>query len=307
MGDLPLTDKEATGLVIGGMSSTQVPRPRWAVVGRVCSPRRMVMGDLERAMQRAWGLHRPAQFKDLGNNRFKVRFNSEGDWRHVLRNGPWQFDLHVILLKDYDGSVRPSDMTFDSMDIWARVLDLPMDFMNRAYGELIGGWIGKYISVDVDEEGFAWGKDLRIRVDVNVNQPLLRGVTLKERNDDVEGHWFDLKYKKVPHFCFDYGRLVHLEDGCPADKEEVKQWGEWLRASPKRNQKPPTAARPAIPAGSFSGTTMNWSHEGWERATVRDLPPHRNLSHVFSQSCSSRTSGYEQWKESEELTSASRM
>jgi hypothetical protein len=46
-------------------------------------------------------------------------------------------------------------MIFDTMDIWVRVLDLPMDMMNRAYGELIGGWIGKYISVDVDEEGMA--------------------------------------------------------------------------------------------------------------------------------------------------------
>jgi hypothetical protein len=92
-----------------------------------------------------------------------------------------------------------------------------MDFMNRVYGEMIGDWIGKFVSVDVDEEGLAWGKDLRIRVSVNVDQPLLRGVWLKD--DDTaagtdqrtgkEQTWFDLKYEKVPHFCFDCGCLVH--------------------------------------------------------------------------------------------------
>jgi hypothetical protein len=78
-------------------------------------------------------------------------------------------------------------MIFDTMDIWVRVLDLPMDMMNRAYGELIGGWIGKYISVDVDEEGMAWGEELRVRVAVRVDLPLLRGVPIKESSDDEPG------------------------------------------------------------------------------------------------------------------------
>jgi hypothetical protein len=155
MGDLLLTEKEASGLVISGIGSSNVPRPRWAAVGKVCAPRKLVIGALERAMQKAWGLHGQAQFKDIGDNRFVVHFHSEGDWRHAMKNGPWQFDFNVILLKEFDGSIRPSDMIFDTMDIWVRVLDLPMDMMNRAYGELIGGWIGKYISVDVDEEGMA--------------------------------------------------------------------------------------------------------------------------------------------------------
>jgi hypothetical protein len=173
MGELLLTEKETTGLVIKGVGSAQVPRPRWAVVGKVCSPRKLIIGALDRAMQRAWGLHRPAQFRDIGENRFVVRFSSEGDWKHVLRNGPWQFDFSVVLLKDYDGLIRPSDMTFDWMEIWVRVLDLPMDMMNRVYGELIGNWIGRFISVEVDDDGMAWGKDLRIRVVVRVDQPLV--------------------------------------------------------------------------------------------------------------------------------------
>jgi hypothetical protein len=79
MEELLLTEKETTGLVIKGVGSAQVPRPRWAVVGKVCSPRKLIIGALHRAMQRAWGLHRPAQFRYIGDNRFVVRFLSEGD------------------------------------------------------------------------------------------------------------------------------------------------------------------------------------------------------------------------------------
>jgi hypothetical protein len=120
MGDLLLTEKEASGLVIRSVDSARVLRPRWAVVGKVCSPHKLIIGALERAMQRAWGLHSQAQFKDISDNRFVVRFDSEGDWKHALRNGPWQFDFNVVLLKDFDGAVRLSEMVFDSMDIWVR-------------------------------------------------------------------------------------------------------------------------------------------------------------------------------------------
>jgi hypothetical protein len=248
-----------------------IPKPRWAVVGKVCSPRKLVIGAFERAMEKAWGLHRQAQFKDLGDNRFIVRFSSEGDWYQALHNGPWQFDFNIVLLKNYNGSVRPSDIVFDTMDIWIRVLDLPMDMMNRVYGEIIGAWVGKFIRVEVDEEGLAWGKDLRIRVALQVDQPLVRGVPLKEKDDDAECRWFDIKYEKIPHFCFECGRLVHPEEGCTMENMEVAQWGEWLRASPRKGQKPPRQERPSVSSSSHSGGNFSSDLRRSGAITVRDI------------------------------------
>jgi hypothetical protein len=144
-------------------------------------------------MQRAWGLHKPAQFRDMGDNRFVVRFGSEGDWKHAVKNGPWQFDFHAILLEEYDGSVRPSDMAFHKLAVWVRVRDLPLDMMNVVFAKIIGNWLGKYISADVDEDGLAWGEELRIRVEILVSKPLVRGVYLKETENAVEGTWFEVK------------------------------------------------------------------------------------------------------------------
>jgi hypothetical protein len=134
------------------------------------------------------------QFKDIGDNRFVVCFTFEGDWKHVNKNGPWQFDFHPALLKDLNGAVRPSDMAFDNSDMWVRVLDLPMDMMYKVYGELVGDRIRKFILVELDEDGMAWGEDLRIRVAVRVDQPLLLDVELKESYNDTEGKWFVVKY-----------------------------------------------------------------------------------------------------------------
>jgi hypothetical protein len=201
-------------------------------------------------MQRAWGLHKPVQFRDIGDNRFVVRFGSEGDWRHALKNGPWQFDFNAILLEEYDGKVHPSDMSFDKMAIWVRVLDLRLDMMNIVYAKKIGNWIGRYLSADVDEEGLARGEELRIRIEILVNKPLVRGVKLMSSEDDTVGTWFDVKYEKISHFCFECGMLFHTEQGCLAEKQEIEQWGEWLRASPGRSKNPIPRHRPSVSVNS---------------------------------------------------------
>ncbi|KAK1621231.1 hypothetical protein QYE76_026748 [Lolium multiflorum] len=196
----------------------------------------------------------------------------------------------VVLLKDYAGSVRPSDMVFDTMDVWI-VLDVPMDMMNMLYGRLIGDWVGKYISVEVDQDGIAWGKELRIRLEVRADHPLPRGVSMKEKDDDKEGTWFDLKYEKIPHFCFDCGCIVHPPDGSPAENSEWKQWGEWLRASPRINQKPSVPARSSVSSGSYGSYSPESDSRGRGGATIRDLPPRRNLTRDDAYSGSSCTSG----------------
>jgi hypothetical protein len=194
-------------------------------------------------------------------------------------------------------------MIFNSLDVWVRVLDLPLDKMNRAYGELIGNWVRKFISVEVDEDGMAWGEDLRIRAEIRVDQPLMQGVNLRSSDEDVEGSWFDLKYEKIPHFCFDCGCLVHSDEGCQGEGGEVKQWGEWLRAEPRKTRKSPPQGRPAFSSGSFS----SWSagSDSWHKGTafVRDLPPKRNQARDYSFSSSSRTDGNEARRREDEATS----
>lgn len=88
---------------------------------------------------------------------FVIRFGSEGDWKHALHNGPWQFDFNVVMLKDFDGDTRPSQMIFDTIESWVHVTDLPLDKRCKAFG----------------------GKHLRVRAKISLYEPLVRGFFLK--------------------------------------------------------------------------------------------------------------------------------
>ncbi|KAK1642920.1 hypothetical protein QYE76_060725 [Lolium multiflorum] len=199
-------------------------------------------------------------------------------------------------------------MVFNTLEMWVRVLDLPMDTMNVVYGRQIGGWVGKYIAADVDDDGIAWGEELRIRAEVRVDQPLLRGVWLRDSEDDEKGKCFDLKYENVPHFCFDCGCLIHPEDICrmAGEKSEgevrVQQWGEWLRASPRKTKRPAPPARPLMSTSSFTSRSSGSEHRHFDGGFVRDAPTRRNLAHDYSFAGSSRTGGDERWREGEDMS-----
>jgi hypothetical protein len=151
--------------------------------------------------------------------------------------------------------------------------------------------------VDVDNDGLAWGEELRIRVAVKVDQPLVRGVPLKESDDDSESKWFDVHYEKIPHFCFECGCLIHGEDGCRAVKGSSppgggKQWGEWLRASPRKSIKPPPSARPSRSSGSFGSRATSSDSQFKGGVVIRDIPPRRSLLRDSPTSGSSYTGRY---------------
>ncbi|XP_020200178.1 uncharacterized protein [Aegilops tauschii subsp. strangulata] len=214
LGGMVLMDKEVEGFIFDDPNPAVRKSHRWSAIGKVCSPRPMKMSAMEKAMPRAWGLHKEAKFAEIGPNIFEVQFGSEGDWRHVLHNGPWQFDFSVLVMKDYEGDKRPSEMIFDKIDVWVRVTDLPPDRRTEAFGRALGNWLGEIVWVDVDKERLAREQHLRVRAKISVYEPLVRGFYLRTKREDKEKTWFDFHYEKVPHFCFDCGRLVHVEGEC---------------------------------------------------------------------------------------------
>lgn len=288
-------DKEADGLVF---EDKEIPIPkatRWSVVGKVCSTRPLKMTGLEKTMPRAWGLHKEAKFRDMGSNIFVAHLGSEGDWRHVLNNGPWQYDFSVLILKEYEGNIRPSEMVFENIDIWVRVMDLPPDKRCEAFGTALGNWIGKAVRVDTDGDGIARGQQLRIRTTISVYEPLIRGFNLKKSKEDKEGTWYDFYYEKVPHFCFECGRLVHVGGVCVPPLDSSDQWGSWLRASPGRNNSTKEGSFSNAAESSSNSFVSSQGGEGGKRrqeqVRVRDLPTKRNLGTQFASSVDRRTGG----------------
>jgi len=119
-----------------------------------------------------------------------------------------------VLLQEYDGSLSASSIVFDKVEMWVRILNLPIGWMNRDKGSRVMDMIGKVVSMDVDADGKASGAFLRARVAIDIDKPFRRGILLRLKRRE-EPKWFKVQYEKLPYICFSCGKLGHTDLECP--------------------------------------------------------------------------------------------
>lgn len=120
---------------------------------------------------------------------------------------------HAVLLQLYDETLSASEIRFDRMEIWVRIPNLPLGWMNRQKGIRAMELLGEVVKMDVDNDDKASGAFLRARVGIPVNKPVRRGVLLRMKKTE-EPRWFDVQYEKPPFYCMSCGILGHSEIEC---------------------------------------------------------------------------------------------
>ncbi|CAN6353966.1 unnamed protein product [Urochloa humidicola] len=194
----------------------------WVLLGKAISPSTLHAATIRSAMTPAWGNPHGMKIRSIGekgDNLFVVEFGSKVDMDRVLAGSPWITGKHAILLKEYDEKLKPSEIRFDCMEIWVRLLNLPLGWMNQHRGIRAMRLLGEVKKMDVDGDGKASGAFLRARIAIEINKPIKRGVLLRMTKDG-EPEWFNAQYEKLPFFCFSCGLLGHggLECMTPAQK-----------------------------------------------------------------------------------------
>jgi hypothetical protein len=242
------------------------PMVEWALVGKVLSPTMVHAAAIQGAMKPAWG--NPAGLKirmigKKGDNIFVAEFDLKQDMERALGGSPWLVGKHAVILRDYDESLKPSEISFKRIDIWARIMDLPLGWMNKNRGERAMGLIGNMKKMDVDSDGKASGPFLRARVAIEIAKPVRRGVLLKTRKDSAP-KWFDIEYEKLPFYFSSCGIMGHSHLEC--DKPLIRNaegklpYDVKLRVSEPRKKKLQSFSEAAAETfGSASSSTSRQS------------------------------------------------
>lgn len=193
-----------------------VAKVEWVLLGKVISPVAIHASTIRSGMLPAWGNPYGLKIRSIGergDNLFVVEFGSKADLDRVLAGTPWIAGKHPVILKEYDERLKPSEIRFDRMEIWARILNLPLGWMNLQRGARAMRLLGEVQKMDVDEDGKASGAYLRARVSIALYKPIKRGVLLR-MSKEGEPEWFDAQYEKLPFLCFSCGLLGHGGVGC---------------------------------------------------------------------------------------------
>jgi hypothetical protein len=117
--------------------------------------------------------------------------------------------------------------------------------MHKRWGAKIAGSLGIEGSipvVDCDATGRCWGSFMRVRVEVDVDKPLRRGITVFSQCRNAT-EWYEVQYEHLPHYCFSCGIVGHSSVECKNPRErdvegKLPYSADRLVAPDERKKKP---------------------------------------------------------------------
>lgn len=215
---------------------------RYAAVGRVVTDRPIKFVIFRDVMATAWRSEKGVHFWELGSQRFLFTFYQERDVSRVVDGGPWTFEQNLVAMRRLCSADDPLAVDLDAAEFWMQIHNLPVGFMSEKVATLVANSVGR--CQYVDPKNFDGGKKsfLRVRVILNLSKPLKPKLKMKKPRG--EWFWADLRYERLPSFCFQCGIIGHGDRYCPVGPEKVtlgaeKPFGSWLRAGGRRGTAAP--------------------------------------------------------------------
>jgi hypothetical protein len=181
-------------------------------------------------MLNAWRIPKFATVEKLGDYCFKMEFIKEEEKRRVIDGGPWCHKGDALIIVNYDGLTRPSEVRIDAIGLWVRFLGLPLAMMKECFAKQLGDQLGRYVKMDARCPCYLW-----VRLEFPLNKALQPSLTVKIKGRGAMV--ISLRFENMPHFCFHYGCVGHATinyEMRELDDHGVR-FGEELRVSPPRH------------------------------------------------------------------------
>ncbi|XP_058772586.1 uncharacterized protein At4g02000-like [Vicia villosa] len=144
----------------------------------------------------------------------------------TLKGGPWIFGNHLLIIERVQIGVQLENIHMFHVEIWVQVHNLSTSQMLEKLSKTIANFIGTFVEYDKNNNSSFWRQYMRLRVKVDVRQPLKKNTRVKNKG----GEWctFIFKYENLGLFYFVCGVLGHSEQRCEvrfAVDEDNGSWG----------------------------------------------------------------------------------
>ncbi|KAM0872173.1 hypothetical protein ACQ4PT_038890 [Festuca glaucescens] len=273
LGNMDITEEEATPLVVD--DHDEGDQLKWMLAGKVLYRNVFHIQTIASALRSAWGNPTGLVFRSVGANMFVAEFTTQWDRDRVWDGSPWHVSKNAVILSEFKDCMKPSELRFDKLTMWARVMNLPFNLQEKKWWLPIAHQIDKKAKeVQFDHVGGF----LRVRVTIDVANPLRRWVLIdsaRRKSMDL----YEIQYEQVPHFCFSCGRLGHPDILCLSprtrDGNGDLPFGKGLRVSDDW-KKPAYRSSGGQGSGHFSKPEMKKSSNAAEKGPEVMLPLKKN-------------------------------
>ncbi|KAK3206765.1 hypothetical protein Dsin_020811 [Dipteronia sinensis] len=202
----------------------------------------MVSDDISQLCASLSLIEREGPVRKLGENLKvaaiqRLSFKDLNDRSGVLLGAPWTFDNVLLMLEEPVGKGSIEKMAFNMCDFWVQIYQVPLMCSSREIRWFLREMIRVVLDVDGGLAGDGVGKFLRVRVRIDITKPLRRCLRVDILGDRVETIML-LRYERLPHFCFKYGKIGHTMNECQSEDQipvvdgvDKHLFGAWMKAS----------------------------------------------------------------------------
>ncbi|KAL9440453.1 hypothetical protein AB3S75_019170 [Citrus x aurantiifolia] len=224
-------DKEKIMNFEGSMRSKGRQVVVGCLVGKILHNRRVNQEGLKSALQMVWRTTKEVRIESLGNNVFLFKFALEANKKRILAGGPWHFDRALIILTEPKGFGEVTRQAFTHTSFWVQLRNVPIMCMEKDILKVSGEQIRTVEEVETDRYGDCIGEIARIRISVDITQPLPKMIFLKLEGEEKIP--MPVSYEHLPDFCFCCGHIGHSFKECAQYKGQAKEqlpYGVWMKA-----------------------------------------------------------------------------
>ncbi|KAL8531535.1 hypothetical protein ACS0TY_008217 [Phlomoides rotata] len=209
------------------------------LVGRFLSEQPINFNLLKSRIAGVWRPQKGVNIRNIGEGRLLFQFYHSADLQRVLDGSPWSFGSHPLILRQLKFGEIPLQVSLNKLRYWVQVHDLPVGAFSEGVGRVLGNYIGRFVLYDDTNRGAVWRAYMRIRVEIDVAEPLKTGKKIRIGSGDAT--WVKFKYERLHLLCFVCGRLGHTEAYCDPEilanwGDKARRWGVWIKAIDRRGQ-----------------------------------------------------------------------
>ncbi|KAH1106315.1 hypothetical protein J1N35_010083 [Gossypium stocksii] len=165
-----------------------------------------------------WKTKKNFEIQLVGQNLFLIAFDLKKDLEAVMEGCPWLFHKNLILFEGLSRLTERDQIRLVSLPFWIKIGSCPPEFDKNGLLHAIGGTFGGIIRSEIS------GDICRLRINLNVQKPLRRGIFVS--SDNIVKVWISFKYEKFSIFYFGYGRMGHGLNDClvisPTEKNKIR-------------------------------------------------------------------------------------
>jgi len=207
---------------------------RLTLVAKILTDPSINLLALQTTLRRAWRID-TAEIKQTESCFYITKLKTHEDMNKILEGGHWLFNGHLVNFKQWIPNTPLHCYDFSTCDFWIQVIGLPLEWYSERMLRKAVQHLGEIKEVKMDSKDGYTSKTGRVRVQLNVNEPLITGKLIRIQGKPF---WLDFRYERLSHFCFSCGKLGHYAMYCQDvpytdDKHEGREkmaYGPWLRA-----------------------------------------------------------------------------